>query len=820
LALSPHRTPDPRPLAAYRLQLTPEWPFEAAAELAPYLARLGVSHVYTSPVLEAEEGSQHGYDVVDHGRVRAELGGEAALERFVSALAAHGLAWLVDIVPNHVSVATPRRNRWWWATLRDGPEAREAQAFDVDWAAGGGRLVLPVLGAPLDEVLDQGQVAVVAGDGEPVLRIYGETELPLRPDTHGEAAAAGADRAALAAVLERQHYRLDWWRRPTRNYRCFFDISDLAALRVEEPWVFEASHRLVRDWVDAGWLAGVRVDHVDGLLDPAGYLCRLRDVIGDRWLVVEKILTPGEVLPPEWPVDGTTGYEFARLAAGALVSRTGVERLDDLYAEIAGRRVDYAQIEHQAKREALERRLGPDLAQLDRLAAAALGPQAGSGPVRRRALTELLASFSVYRTYLGEGAGASPRHREDRELLEEAVERAERHRPEVAPVVEALAEAVADPADEAQRRLQERLQQVSGPVMAKGGEDTALYRYHRLLALNDVGFAPDLVPDPAAFHREMAALVRHHPFSMVTTSTHDTKRSEDVRARLAVVSELPDRWAELTRRWLARTEAVAVDAPVRYLALQTVVGAWPIDVERLRRYLVKAAREAGERTSWTDPDAGYEAALDELAGALTDREGLGAEIAGFVDDLRRPWSANVIGQTILRLTAGGVPDTYRGTELVDLSLVDPDNRRPVDWNRRRDLLGALEGQGQDADLIRAWNVGDLDRAKLLTIYRLCHLRREWPDAFGPDAPHRPLPVAGPNADRLMAYGRGDRVAVLVTRLPATTDAGAWQATTVVLPAGRWRPVLSDDGPFDAPGGPVALGALLAPVPHRVLRRDP
>jgi (1->4)-alpha-D-glucan 1-alpha-D-glucosylmutase len=798
--------PEPRPLAAYRLQLTPSWGLDAAADLIPYLAHLGVSHVYTSPVLEAESGSEHGYDIVDHGTVRAELGGEAALGRFVDTLRAHGLHWLLDIVPNHVSVATPRRNRWWWETLRGGPEAAEAGAFDIDWAAGGGRVVLPVLGAPLDEVLAEGQVSLRVDDDEPVLCLYDETALPLRPD--GPTGATD-----LRAVLEAQHYRLDFWRRPTRNYRCFFDISDLAALRVEEPWVFEASHRLIRRWVGDGWLAGVRVDHVDGLLDPAAYLTQLRELVGDGWLLVEKILTPGERLPTAWPVDGTTGYEFARLAAGVLVSQSGIDRLDDLYGWVAGRRADYADIEHRAKREALERRLGPDLAQLDRLAAAALGSRAGPGPVRRRALTELLASFSVYRTYLGEGS--SDDDDTGRERLDEAVERAGEHVPDAAEVVEALAEAVLEPTDEAQRRLQDRLQQVSGPVMAKGGEDTALYRYHRLLALNDVGFAPDAVPDPDTFHRELAEIGRVHPFTMVTTSTHDTKRSEDVRARLAVLSEWPDRWSELTRRWLERIGDVGVDTPVRYLALQTAVGAWPLDTDRLTAYLVKATREAGERTSWIDPDATYEAALGRLAERLVDPEDLGAEIAGFVDDLRRPWSANVIGQTILRLTAGGVPDTYRGTELVDLSLVDPDNRRPVDWERRRRLLAGVG----DADLISAWNVGDLDGAKLLTVHRLLQVRRARPEAFGPAGPHEPLPVTGPNATRLLAFGRGHEVAVLVTRLPATTDPGAWNATTVSLPPGRWRPVLSDDGPFDVDDRPTPLGALLTPVPHRVLVRD-
>jgi (1->4)-alpha-D-glucan 1-alpha-D-glucosylmutase len=809
------RVPDPRPLSTYRLQLTPGWDLDAAAALVPYLARLGVSHVYTSPVLEAEEGSQHGYDVVDHGRVRDELGGAEALERFVGALGAHGLHWLLDIVPNHVSVATPRRNRWWWATLRDGSTAREASAFDVTWDAADGRLVLPVLGAPLDDVLAEGQVAVTDVEGEPAVRLYGETDLPLRPDTHDDARRAEGT-AALRALLDRQHYRLDHWREPTRNYRCFFDISDLAALRIEEPWVFDASHRLVEDWTKAGWLAGVRVDHVDGLLDPTAYLVRLRELMGDGWILVEKILTPGERLPAAWPIDGTTGYEFARLAAGALVHQRGIERLDDLYAEISGRAVDYAEIEHQAKREAVERRLGADLALLDRLAAEALGSRAANRTLRRRALTELLASFSVYRTYLGDDGGArgdDPSH-DDRELVADAVERAEANVGDAAPVVEALAEALLDPADEAQRRLQDRLQQVSGPVMAKGGEDTALYRYHRLLALNDVGFAPDLVPDPETFHRELAETHDQHPFSMVTTSTHDTKRSEDVRARLAVLSEIPDRWAPLARDWLARTEPTGVDATVRYLALQSALGAWPIDAGRLEDYLVKATREAGQRTSWIDPDPAYEAALGALSRALTDASSLGSEVAALAEELWVPWSANVLGQVILRLTAAGVPDTYRGTELVDLSLVDPDNRRPVDWDRRRDLLDGIS----DADLIRCWQDQDLDRAKLLVVHRLLGLRRERPDAFGEAAAHHPFAVRGPNRDRLMAFGRGEDVAVLATRLPVGTRPEAWAETSVELPAGTWHPVLSDDEPFETDGGGLALGRLLSPVPHRVLLR--
>ncbi|MFC7331148.1 malto-oligosyltrehalose synthase [Marinactinospora rubrisoli] len=738
------------------MQLHPGWTLADAAGLTGYLDRLGAGAVYTSPLLAAGAGSTHGYDVVDPTRVSPALGGDRARRALVARLRELGMGIVVDIVPNHMSVADAAANPWWWDVLRLGRESRYACCFDVDWSRG--PILLPVLADEGDDgaaALDELTVA----DG---CLCYGDRRFPLAPDSH----AAGDDPRTVHA---RQHYRLVSWRRGAAEltYRRFFDVSDLAAVRVEDPAVFTAAHGEILRWARAGELDGVRVDHPDGLSDPGGYARRLRAAFGG-WIVLEKILAAGESLPASWPVAGTTGYDALREVCGVFIDPDGAEPLTELAASL-GVRTDVAEVERECRRHVTDRLLA---AEVDRIAA--LLP--GTGRERaREAVAALLAAFDVYRSYLPEGEEAWAR----------AVRRARRCRPGVADTLARIDAAVrADPGGEPAHRIQ----QTSGMVAAKGGEDTALYRCTRFIALNEVGGAPERFGVPVAeFHARAAEREASWPAAMTTLSTHDTKRSEDVRARLAAIAELPGEFAAAARRW---TQRLGLPEPaLNLLAWQTLVGAWPISAARLRGYLEKAAREAKLRTSWLDPDPEFEAEVRAWPErVLIDRE-LSEDVAAFVARIRRPGWSNSLGQKLVQLTAPGVPDVYQGSELWDFSLVDPDNRRPVDYPQREVFLERLEtGWLPPVDATGA--------VKMHVVRQALHLRRRRALTG-----YRPLPAVGAAAGHLLAFARGEGrhgdgnpVAVTVaTRLPIGLAAGGgWRDTVLPLPSGpgAWTDLLT------------------------------
>ncbi|MER7475639.1 malto-oligosyltrehalose synthase, partial [Micromonospora sp. NPDC000018] len=695
----------PRPAASrvgatYRVQVRPGFDLEATAGLADYLADLGVTHLYSAPLLTATPGSAHGYDVVDHRAVNPELGGEAGRRRLLRALRAAGLGLVVDIVPNHAGVAVPAANPAWWDVLRRGRESAYADWFDIDWDRG--RLLLPVL-ADDPDALDDLKLA----DGE--LR-YHEHRFPVADGTVG---ALDADQHASAReVHDRQHYELVSWRRGDAEltYRRFFAVSDLAGLRVEDPAVFAATHEQVLRWAAAGEADGIRVDHPDGLRDPAGYLARLRAAAPAAWLVVEKILEYGEELP-DWPVDGTTGYDALAAVCGLFVDPDAEADFTALDTRLTGRRTSWEDLTHHTKLAAANRLLSAELTRL-----AALAPDVDR-EAARAALAELAAAFPVYRGYPPEGA----RH------LAAARAEAGRRRPDLAGALDALTRRLRDPDDE----LAKRFPQFTGAVMAKGVEDTAFYRWSRFVALNEVGGSPaHFGTPPAEFHRFAAARQVRWPASMTTVSTHDTKRSEDVRARLAVLSELPGRWADLVTRWTAR--APLPDPAFAHLLWQTAVGAWPIERERLHAYAEKAAREASLATSWTDPDPAFERAVHATVDAMYDDHALHAELTAFAAEITPAGWSNSLGQKLVQLAMPGVPDTYQGTELWDNSLVDPDNRRPVDFAVRRQLLA-------DLDAGRLPRVDAGGAAKLLVVSRTLRLRRDRPELF---TGYRPVPAHG------------------------------------------------------------------------------
>ncbi|MGI8813879.1 MAG: malto-oligosyltrehalose synthase [Pseudonocardia sp.] len=765
------------PASTYRMQLHAEQTFDDAAGLTDYLTALGVGALYASPMLESTPGSAHGYDVVDPSRASTDRGGEDGRRRLVAALRAAELGLLVDIVPNHVGVSMPTVSPWWCDVLIHGRSSRYVNYFDIDWDAG--PIMVPILAGSADEEPDElAKLELVRDvDGNPGLRYY-EHLLPVAPGS--------ADEGAAAEVHDRQHYRLASWLRggSELNYRRFFDISTLAALRVEDVGVFADAHRELLRWfhADPDVHVGLRVDHPDGLTDPGGYLRALRAALravpgADRWLLVEKILGVGEALPASWPVDGTVGYEALREICGVFLDPAGAGLLSQLAAEHTGQRLAAHTVERAARREVADTLL---VAEVRRIAALLPSTEARSpGPSISTeaekafdAVAELLSSFPVYRSYLPER----------RDALEVAVSVALTNRPDLtSPIEDIYQRMVAEPTDE----LATRVQQTSGMVTAKGVEDTAFYRWNRLVALNEVGGAPARFGvSVAEFHAAASAREASGPAGMTTLSTHDTKRSEDVRARLAVLTELPGEWAALLRRWSAAHPLP--ERSLELLAWQNLVGAWPIPADRLSSYLLKAAKEAKLVTSHLDPVAEVDSAIEQWPSSVLADASLVSEIEVFVDRIASPAWSNSLGQKLLQLAGPGVPDVYQGTELFEYSLVDPDNRRPVDFTVRRTLLERLdEGWLPPVDASGA--------AKLLVTASALRLRRYRPEMF---AGYRPLVADGDAAAHAVAFsrGRGEMVAV-ATRLPVGLAArNGWSDTVLALPGGAddWSDVVTGE----------------------------
>ncbi|SFT53819.1 maltooligosyl trehalose synthase [Geodermatophilus amargosae] len=761
------------PSATYRLQVTADFTLDDAAAVAGYLADLGVSHAYTSPLLRSAAGSTHGYDTVDHAHVDESRGGQEGFDRFVARLHEHALGLVLDLVPNHMGVADPAEAPWWWDVLQHGRDSAHASAFDVDWDFGDGRIRIPVLGSG-DDVEE---LEVV--DGE--LRYY-DNRFPLAPGT-GE--------GTPQEVHDRQHYELVDWRRADSdlNYRRFFAINTLAGLRVEDPEVFDATHELVLRLVEQGAVDGLRIDHPDGLADPKGYLDRLAEASGGRWTVVEKILEPGEDLPGSWRCAGTTGYDALAEVDDVLVDPAGEAALTALDTELSGRPVDYAQLVHHCKREVTDGSLGSEVARLVRV----VGELAGVDREQQtEALAELLATFDVYRSYLPDG----------REHLDAAVSAVRDRRPDLVAAVDALHPVLAQAGTEAATRFE----QTSGPVMAKGVEDSAYYRWARFVVLNEVG------GDPARFgstveewHAAQERRLERKPASMTTLTTHDTKRSEDTRARLAVLAEVPTEWAELVRRWLSRHPLS--DRPLAHLVWQNLVGAWPLSRERAHAYAEKAAREAGLSTTWTDVDEAFEASLHAMVDAAYDDPATNGEIEEFVARIGPAGRSNALAQKLVQLTMPGVPDVYQGTELEDRSLVDPDNRRPVDYDERRRLLARLDGG-------EVPGVDDTGAAKLRVVSRALRLRRDSPELF---TGYAPVEVTGSAADHVVAFDRGGAVTV-ATRLPVGLAAAGWGDTALALSTGAWRDVLTGTRVVSDAGG-VTVGELLSRLPVALLVQE-
>jgi (1->4)-alpha-D-glucan 1-alpha-D-glucosylmutase len=851
----------PAPRATYRLQFHAEFPFSAGAGLAGYLRDLGISHVYSSPILTARAGSQHGYDVVRDDAINPELGGEAGFRAMAEALREHGIGIVLDIVPNHVAVGGAD-NPVWLDLLKHGPASRHASWFDVDFeppdAELRGKVHAPFLGSPYRELLERGELVLVEREGGEGFAIaYGEHLFPVRPQDEAEIAQAGLDTfrepERLDALIGRQNYLLDWWRNAGDriNWRRFFDITQLAAVRMEEPAAFDARHAVALGLYRDGLIDGLRIDHVDGLTDPACYCRQLRAKLdalqGERpeglrderaYLVVEKILASGEHIPTDWDVDGSTGYDFMDQVSALQHEPKAAPSLAGHWAVLSGRFRDFHGEEILARHQILTHSFDGQRERLvDALEAAGAEHRDGEGITRaalRRAVTSLIAQLRAYRGYVtgqDDGVGAGER-------VQAALESALDEPLSDVAALRFVASVIAGEGPESLRpsRIEavRRFNQLAAPLAAKAVEDTAFYRYGRLISRNDVGFdAGVLGMAPEEFHALMALRAQQIPVSMLTTATHDHKRGEDVRARLAVISELPEEWVDATTRWFAANEAIrpqGLDPADEYMLYQTAIGAWPLDLaaedgaglaafgERLSAWWTKALREAKLRSSWAAPNEAYEAKAAQFVAALFEparSRAFLADAVQFVARIAPAGAANGLVQAALRCTVPGVPDLYQGCEYWDFSLVDPDNRRPVDFGARRIALA----QHLTLDLLtESWRDG---RIKQALLRKLLAARAREPALFA-EGSYEPLALSGSRADNALAFLRRYEertLLVVVARCCAaglrnglTPEADWWGDTTLALPKGLGGRVETFVGP-DLPGEAApALADLLTQLP--------
>jgi (1->4)-alpha-D-glucan 1-alpha-D-glucosylmutase len=862
------------PRALARLQFHAGFTLDDAVPVVPYYAGLGASHLYASPILRARAGSTHGYDVVDCHQVNPEIGGEDALRRLVAALREHGMGLIVDIVPNHMGVGS--ENAWWMDVLRHGRESRYAGYFDIEWTTPDpllrGRLLLPMLGAGYDETLRAGDLRLVRRGDAWMLGVY-DDRLPLSPASVaglGDDAIAAHDpstdegRQRLHRLIEKQHYRLAFWKLASDmvNYRRFFDVNELAGLRIERTAVFEDTHKTIFRLYAEGLIDGVRCDHVDGLADPRRYCRQLRHRLdklrpqrpasapqGGAYIVVEKILAEDEGLRLDWRTDGTTGYEFMDQVSAVLHCQRGEGPLTELWRKLTGESADFGTQSVRARRQILVDSFESELDRTARALFAAARADVATRDVSlaavRRVLVELLVHFPVYRTY----AGGMGRDEIDEAFFARAVEGASRtlraEDSELLTLVsswlggEAPRTLPPGPVRRARERAMAVFQQATSPVAAKAVEDTAGYRYGRLLSRNEVGVDAGRLAIPVEdFHARCVARLQTLPHNLLATATHDHKRGEDLRARLAVLSEVAERWVVTAERWRVRHAGfrqraegrMAPSAGDELMLYQMLVGAWPLDLapddtegverfaSRIAAWQRKALREAKRWSRWTSPNEPYEDACEDFLRTILSSD-VAAEFAAFANYLATPGAANGLAQTVLRITTPGVPDLYQGSDYWDFSLVDPDNRRPVDFPARATSLTRGEAP---RDALEHWRDGTVKQA---VIARLLDTRREYPDLFA-RGDYRPLTAEGPASEHLIGFAReyrGQRLFVAVARHTAEWVAGqdtpaiaddCWAGTSVALPEGRWVSVFSD---AELAGGRVGLERVFDGLPVAVWR---
>ncbi|NTJ66556.1 malto-oligosyltrehalose synthase [Agrobacterium rhizogenes] len=817
--------------STYRLQFRGDVTFDRAVKLVPYLEDLGISHVYASPIFTATTGSTHGYDVTDPNEIDPALGGRQGFDMFCAALQRAGMGLVLDIVPNHMAASV--ENVRWNDVLRHGSASRYASCFDIDWSR---KLTLPQLGKPLNEVLAAQELHLrhEPVDGRMYLEYFdsllplsdesaGQIEARIGTDT-GRLQALSMDPFAMTELLAQQNWQLLYWKDAAANlsYRRFFEVTGLVGVRVEDEQVFDDTHRLIFELVRAGQIQGLRIDHIDGLADPGTYLKRLRSAVGpDIFIVVEKILHDGETLPANWPVSGTTGYEFISAMADLFVSQEGLCQLDAAYRAVDMEHADFARGLRKAKLLMIDRNFAGETARLATLARSIFPEYSESD--RQSALRELLVAFPVYRTYGCKGAACG----EDEAVIRSATEQARVRLPAIG-AVEAIAGLLKDPNTAEALEFRARFQQLSGPVMAKAVEDTLFYRYNRLIAMNEVGARTEIRPEATAtFHRFMEDRARRQPHGLSATSTHDTKRGEDARARLYSLSQDPEAWVAGVQRWRSMNspslenlaDGPAPEPNIEWMLYPALAGIWPDDFgqsdrdelkDRFVAYALKAVREAKLRTDWRDESTAYERAVEAYARALlsSENEAFATDFARTLQPFMEIGYRNSLSQLLIKLTAPGIPDIYQGSEGLDLSLVDPDNRRPVDhvWS----------DVSTDANSL-ASKTASLKRQIIRSVLRY---RRDHPLMFV-DGHYLPLKTSGERAANLLAFARVYEQEIAITVVPRLIDGHSsdfWSDTAVIVPQdlrAQMRNLLTDR---PLTGGDLLAAQLFEDHPVAILVR--
>jgi len=912
------------PTATYRLQFHGGFTFRDARDILDYLEALGISDVYASPYFQASPTSTHGYDVADHNRINPAIGDDSDFRAYVSDLRKRGMGQVLDFVPNHMGIGESL-NQWWMEVLEDGIQSPYAHYFDIDWQGKGtfgDRILLPILGDRYGKVLEDGEFHVVFEDGAFFLN-YFETRLPLSPISYqlilrnaltrlsgdaverlrdamvqfgtseaekkiaakkllSETVKASPEIAqaiedtlrsldgtkgepesfnALHDVLEKQNYRLGYWRVAAEeiNYRRFFDINTLAAIRIEIPEVFEAAHVLVFELLARGDVTGLRIDHIDGLWDPKQYLTRLQsrfdEIIGARdqsdglYLLVEKILDlTKEQLATDWPCHGTTGYEFANQIVQVLTDGSAEKKITGIYERFTDNHQSFADLVYEKKKLTMQIALGSEVSALGRLLDEISEMHRHYRDLTQNMLTfavrEVMACFPVYRTYVTPN---EPMSSEDEKVVLRAVSAARRRNPAIEKSVFdflrnllllRLPDSLSDEQREKHVRFVMKFQQCSGPVMAKGLEDTSFYIYNRLVALNEVGGNPGQFGiSIEEFHRLNAERALHHPHSMLATTTHDTKRSEDVRMRIAALSEMPDLWKKALQTWSKQNrkhrtmvdDAMAPSRNEECLIYQTLLGTWPLHRfseeerpvyrERIQQYMLKALKEAKLNSSWTEANEPWENAVAAFIEKVLDPKVSAVFLASLEEFAVRTAEAgatNSLAEVVLKCTSPGVPDIYQGTEIWDLSLVDPDNRRPVDYTQRRQMLEGFENASA-VELLTDWKSG---RIKLFMLQRLLRFRREHPELFGASS-YQSVGVTGLHAGKIIAFERkGDsgRLVVVVPRASSSLGfapiGDAWGNAVLDLAIdGTWTDVLTGENVSDYS---EKVSSVLAKLPFAIL----
>lgn len=878
------------PRSTYRIQFNKNFRFSDAIDALDYLQELGISHLYASPYFQSIKDSMHGYDVVDPGKIDNQIGGENEHSRLVLELQKRDMSHILDIVPNHMSIAGID-NHWWWDVLENGPISKYAHYFDVDWdppeSFVSNKVLLPVLGDHYCYTIEN-QELKIKREQEHFFLTYYDHKFPVGPRSLPmilNEAAQRSDNDELAfisnslerlplstctdlkqierrdkylkviqryldnilnrlpelAVLidqiieefnstgdlihefhEAQNYKLAFWKvsRHDSGYRRFFDVNSLVALRMEDDDVFTDCHRLALNLYQTGKVDGFRIDHIDGLLDPEKYLNKIRSRCPDALILAEKILEREEDFHANWNIDGTTGYEFMNEVLGLFIDPKSKNNFENFYHKFTGLEDRFEPLKYKKKNEAIRKLFIGDVHRLTELLASVSQSNRHYRDFTKtdftRALIEIMTNFPVYRTYIR--AETSSIDDVDRKIIENVIAKSQENLTGIDKGVFGFIKKVllCEVTGETESEFVMRFQQTTGPIMAKGVEDTLFYCYNNFIALNEVGGTPEFFGRTIdSFHQRMLDTHSKFPNSLLATSTHDTKRSEDVRMRLAVLSEIPSKWTSSVSKWskeiTPRRKEALIDRNTEYLIFQTMVGAWPISIDRITEYMTKASRESKIFTSWIKPNEEYEKKQNQFIQNCYNNEYLIEEIKNLVSQIDRPGKINSLAQTLLKVTAPGIPDIYQGCDLWDYSLVDPDNRREVDYKLRSKLVEKISQASQE-------ELNCLDEtglSKLFVIVRALKYRKEFPEIFTQNSDYIPLFAHGKYSENVLSYQRGDQVIVIIPRI--SSNISKWKQTTIKIPQGNWKNLLSNNNKFYKDS--IDLNEIFSEFPVAMLIKD-